>query len=82
MNNEKDQINQLLATSIVRIRFTKVDGTIRVMNCTKSSQYIPQESMPGSGLEYQSDSVCRVFDVDVQGWRSFRWDSLLDFSVA
>ena len=45
---------------------------------------IPVEKMPKSGSVDQSvggESTVRVFDLDLNEWRSFRVDSLLTFSA-
>ena len=63
----------MLENGIVEITFTKKDGTERVMNCTLLEDYLPETV--GSGRTTNSDAVA-VFDVDADGWRSFRWDSI------
>lgn len=73
------ELNQLLTTSIVKVTFEKVDGTIRVMNCTKNDSIIGEENQPKGALQTVNDSVCRVFDTDIKGWRSFKWDSVREF---
>lgn len=58
------------------ITFTKGDGTSREMRCTLREQLIPHDKLPkGTGRE-PPDSTQRVFDVDKQEWRSFKWDSV------
>ncbi|NBP01122.1 MAG: DUF2693 domain-containing protein [Proteobacteria bacterium] len=65
----------------VKIEFTKKDGTQRSMLCTLNEAVIPTEKLPKS-KEETSDSIssetCRVFDVEKQDWRSFRWDSVTE----
>ena len=63
----------MLEQSIVEVTFTKKDGTERVMNCTLLEDYLPETT--GAGRSAGSDALA-VFDVDVDGWRSFRWDSI------
>jgi hypothetical protein len=63
----------MLEQSIVEITFTKKDGTERVMNCTLLEDYLPETT--GAGRSAGSDALA-VFDVDADGWRSFRWDSI------
>jgi hypothetical protein len=75
--------------SNMEITFTKLDGSERVMNCTMVMDLIPEDMRPKT-LNESSDpqdskhnsphnSACRVFDVDKQAWRSFRWDSITKF---
>ena len=63
----------MLEQSVVEITFTKKDGTERVMNCTLDGEYLPETT--GAGRSAGSDALA-VFDVDADGWRSFRWDSI------
>ena len=67
----------------LRIMFTKKDGTERDMACTLVSSRIPEDKQPKTsvGLEEEansqtSGSAVRVFDIEKQEWRSFRWDSV------
>ena len=63
----------MLEQSIVEVTLTKKDGTERVMNCTLLEDYLPETT--GAGRSAGSDALA-VFDVDADGWRSFRWDSV------
>jgi len=63
----------MLENGIVEVTFTKKDGTERVMNCTLLEDYLPETT--GVGRAASLDAVS-VYDVDVEGWRSFRWDSI------
>ena len=63
----------MLEQSVVEVTFTKKDGTERVMNCTLLEDYLPETT--GEGRSAGSDALA-VFDVDADGWRSFRWDSI------
>lgn len=60
----------------LRITFTKSDGTDREMRCTLVEGAIPTEKAPkGTGREAPTTTQ-RVFDLDKQEWRSFKWDSV------
>jgi hypothetical protein len=63
----------ILEQSVVEVTFTKKDGTERVMNCTLLEDYLPETT--GAGRSAGSDALA-VFDIDADGWRSFRWDSI------
>ena len=63
----------MLEQSVVEVTFTKKDGTERVMNCTLLEDYLSETT--GAGRSSGSDALA-VFDVDADGWRSFRWDSI------
>jgi len=70
----KEQLIEQLKTSVVKISFLKKDGTVREMNATLDQQITPV--VESKGTKKKNDSVLSVWDVDVSGWRSFRWDSL------
>jgi hypothetical protein len=67
----------------LRITFTKRDGAEREMRCTLVEEAIPQEKQPKTQSEgsQTAGSAVRVFDVEKQEWRSFRWDSVTKVSV-
>ena len=56
------------------IEFTKVDGSHRVMKCTRDMTIIPQEHHPKT--TQTSESSIRVFDLEAQGWRSFIFENV------
>lgn len=64
------------------ITFTKRDGTEREMRCTLVEETIPQEKQPktAGAASTSTGSAVRVFDVEKQEWRSFRWDSVTKVS--
>ena len=64
----------MLEQSVVEVTFTKKDGTERVMNCTLLEDYLPETT--GAGSSSASSDALAVYDVDADGWRSFRWDSI------
>ena len=62
----------------VMVEFTKKDGTVRNMLCTRDSQLIPAKHTPSSAESKVKENldVLRVFDLQKQEWRSFRIDSV------
>lgn len=60
----------------LRIVFTKSDGTDREMHCTLTESAIPSDKIPkGTGREAPNGTQ-RVFDLDKQEWRSFKWEAV------
>jgi hypothetical protein len=59
------------------------------MLCTLAEALIPEDARPKTKdteviAEAATDvipEVCRVYDLESQGWRSFRWDSVNAISV-
>ena len=80
---EKDWLKTLLREQNVAIEFVKKDGSVRKMICTLSESKIPVEKSPKNVGKKQNDEVLAVFDVENDGWRSFRWDSIkkINFSL-
>ena len=87
----KEQIREwvrgLLQNSAVTVTFTKADGTDRDMLCTLDHSRIPvvpAKPVPVDGIVRESRKSrkapdphsIRVFDLEKQEWRSFRFDRL------
>jgi hypothetical protein len=85
-----------LAIGEVTVTFTKKDGEERVMRCTTSPKLVPQEPLvevhytnTDNPVDFpvvkrekkKNDDVCSVYALDVNGWRSFRWDSVKSISI-
>jgi len=77
---EKDWLIGLLRSEIVELTFIKKDGSERIMKCTLAEQKIPAENAPKGVERAKSDEAVAVFDLENNGWRSFRWDSLTNIS--
>jgi hypothetical protein len=73
---EKDWLKAILSESEVEVTFVKKDGTERKMLCTLSENKIPSEKAPKNVGKTKNDEVLAVFDIENDGWRSFRWDSI------
>ena len=80
---EKNWLLGLLRSEVVDITFTKKDGSERIMKCTLMESKIPTEKMPKGTEKAKSDEVVPVFDIENDGWRSFRWDSIrqINFTI-
>lgn len=69
----KSAIEKLLDTGLVEITFVKNDGQVRVMKCTASPAIIFNSETAES---ISTETVKRVFDVEKQAWRSFKWSTV------
>ena len=74
----------LLKDTVVTVKFTKQsDGSERTMICTKNFSLIPpaeypkQESLP----QVVNEDIFKVYDMEKCAWRSFRKDSIINFTV-
>ena len=82
MNNPTpEQIkNRLQDPAPAIVTFTKVDGSKRVMRCTTNPNNIPKELQPTGTERYLNPDVARVFDLDLNEWRSFRINSVISIT--
>lgn len=63
------------------VTFTKVNGEQRVMTCTLDSNLIPDpiEIKADKSPKAPNEEVLPVWDVNANGWRAFRIDSVISF---
>lgn len=83
----RDWIRSLLQQSSITVTFVKADGTDREMLCTLNWDLIPTDKQPKDapvdGIIKESRQrkdpdphSLRVFDIEKQEWRSFRFERL------
>lgn len=77
---ERSKVIERLRLGITRVEFTKVNGEVRVMQCTLNPALLPEQVDLEEHVQKKAPNpdVCAVFDTENRGWRSFRWDSLLN----
>ena len=71
----REDLVDRLKQSVVNVVFTKADGSERTMNCTLKLENIPEDQYPKGVIKSESDQI-RVFDTDIQEWRSFNFSSV------
>jgi hypothetical protein len=87
MDHDENYIAGLMAAlhekeTYVRVKFTKVDGSERIMLCTLNGEVI--EPILGKKTEENArivESVIRVFDLEKKEFRSFRKDSIISYEI-
>lgn len=78
----KHELKETLQNGIVTVVFTKTDGSERTMKCTLLPEYLPNQVAPGQQLltealpRAENPNTISVWDIESQGWRSFRLDSV------
>lgn len=76
---DKQTLLDNLAIGPVTVTFTKRDGTERVMTCTRNINMIPLDKAPkgesGKLITENTDNI-KVFDIQIQEWRSFNFSTL------
>jgi ferredoxin-fold anticodon binding domain-containing protein len=80
IDTDKEVLRNILNTQEVVIKFTKTNGENREMRCTLSEGLVPQYEKKTERVKNANAEVQPVFDLDKQAWRSFRWDSVTEFS--
>ena len=71
-----------LRTGVFRFSYFKKDGSIREARGTLNPLLIPDDNMPKSGIDPNAVTPVETFcyyDLDAQGWRSFRLDNFIGF---
>lgn len=79
----RDWIKSLLQKGAITVTFTKADGTDREMLCTLDLTKLPPVAAPVDGIVKEAkerkkpdEHSLRVFDLEKNEWRSFRFDRL------
>lgn len=77
----KERMKSILKEGIVTVTFTKIDGSPRVMNCTLQPEFLPKKGVELLLVEARNEradnpNAIAVWDIDSEGWRSFRLDSV------
>ena len=69
-------LKDLLKEREVIVTFTKVNGEERVMTCTLNESVVPATVASDDEINRNrkvSEQAQVVWDINAQGWRSFRW---------
>ena len=51
------------------------------MKCTLQSNYLPETTNYDVVNEQKDKPNLSVWDIDANGWRSFKWDNLMGYSL-
>lgn len=77
-----EKLKTLLGAYVLEVEFIKQNGDTRKMSCTTKADKIPETHQPkNENTTTLNEGVIRVFDVEVEGWRSFRVDSVKSFGL-
>jgi len=75
----KFELKEILENGVVTVVFEKVDGTLREMKCTLLTEYLPvsnKQLLTEETIRKDNDSSISVWDVENNGWRAFRIESI------
>ena len=75
-------LKDLLFNKIVEVKFLKKDGTERKMVCTLKPDLLPVQTDLEEAVQKKTPNpdVLAVWDLENNGWRSFRYDSIIGFT--
>lgn len=77
MSVNKEEVLNKLHENVCQVVFTKVNGEERVMKCTLQESLLPPQKEEQK--KKPNPDVVAVWDVEAEGWRSFRWDSVKSY---
>ncbi len=80
----RDGLIDMLRHNIVTVTFTKVNGDERVMKCTLLPEHVPNASTKNGELVIESKTTTNtipVWDLNANGWRSFKVENVKNISV-
>ena len=78
---DKETIENLksqMRNGIVEFSYIKKDGSTRVAKGTLNFDIMGEENQPKNGIDYNSYNTTRYFDVNSNGWRSFKNDNFIE----
>lgn len=68
-----------LRSSVIELKFKKVDGEERIMYCTLASAIIPETK----GINKRKNfSSLAVWDVNKKDWRSFKLENIIEWKYS
>jgi len=78
----KEQIRETARVGVIGVTFIKKDGTTRAMRCSLQEKYLPPLMVDVETTTKDNPDVLAVWDLDVNGWRSFRIDSVTSMTIS
>lgn len=79
----RNEMKEQLQAGVCRVIFTKVNGEERDMQCTLKEDLLPEPVASDAEINRNravNDEVIAVWDVNAEGWRSYRIASVISFS--
>jgi hypothetical protein len=79
IETQRDNIIHWLKGNVLSIKFTKQDGSIRVMKCTLQNHIIPEKTEEVKPRKINLEQI-RVYDLEKKSWRSFKIGNILSIT--
>lgn len=78
MNTETiENLKSQMRNGVVEFSYTKKDGSERLAKGTLNFEIMGEENQPKTGIDYDSNNTTRYFDVNSNGWRSFKNENFI-----
>ena len=77
----RDKIEEALRANVAEVKFTKSDGTERIMKCTLREDLIVPYVKKTDRVKQANTDIVPVFDVEKNEWRSFKVDAVQSISL-
>jgi hypothetical protein len=82
VDQRREILKEKLATGVVEVTFTKVDGTVRSMPCTLDATILPPApATDATKVKKVNPAVMGVYVTDKQEWRSFRIENVISIKA-
>jgi len=80
---QNEYLKKALFENVVNVLFLKKDGTERKMTCTLKPDLLPAQTDLEEAVQKKTPNpdVLAVWDLENEGWRSFRYDSVIGFTT-
>ena len=80
MTKKREVLVEGLKRNLMKVVFTKANGEERIMLCTLHESVLPEQFISNIKKKENMDTIS-VWDIDNDGWRSFRMDSIKEVKV-
>lgn len=78
---DRNELIQMLKEAVITVNSTKTDGTFRRMVCTLRDDILPEQTDVEEHIQRKVNTeTLVVWDIEADGWRSFRIDSIIDIN--
>ncbi len=78
MNTETiENLKSQMRNGVVEFSYTKKDGSERLAKGTLNFEIMGEENQPKTEIDYDSNTTTRYFDVNSNGWRSFKNENFI-----
>ena len=77
--HQREWLLRMLRNQVCEVVFEKADGSERKMICTLKEEHLPKSDKTKTTERKEPTDAVPVWDMQSEGWRSFRIDRLMEF---